>query len=37
MVPDQIAVDNERKRQKVIAMVNHFEKEHKEKQDQKAK
>ena len=26
MVPDQIADDNERKRQKVIAMVNRFEK-----------
>ena len=37
MVPDQIAADNERKRQKAIAMVNRFEKEHKEKQDQKAK
>ena len=37
MVPDQIADDNERKRQKAIAMVNRFEKEHKEKQDQKAK
>jgi len=35
MVPDQIAADNERKRQKAIAMVNRFEKEHKEKQDQK--
>src|ERR1041385_5182800 len=37
MVPDQIAADNERKRQKAIALANRFEKEHKAKQDQKAK
>ena len=32
MVPDQIAADNERKRQKAIALGNRFEKEHKAKQ-----
>ena len=37
MVPNQIAVENERKRQKAIALGKRFEKEHKAKQDHKAK
>ena len=37
MVPDQIATDTERKRQKVIALGKRFEKVHKAKQDHKAK